>query len=334
MCLSLLFAHPSAYASVQASYQNAGAICDNAARNELAEMNWDDMRVFLALARTGTLARAAQAVGQNATTIARRLSRLEGALGLILFEHGVSGHILTEGGHRLLAYAETMEAGARALQQQAEAGAELGGTIRLSVSEGFGTGFVAPRLVRFAGRHPGIAVDLIASTGFLNPSRREADVAIMLARPKGGPLIAARLTDYRLGVYASEAYLAASGPVDTIDALTRQRLVGYVPDLIYAPELRYLAEVDERLEPAIRSSSITAQARLIASGAGCGILPCFLGDGMPGVARLLPDKAEIQRSFWLVVHRDMRRVARIEAFIAWLREEVSAAQALLAGRGA
>jgi DNA-binding transcriptional LysR family regulator len=295
-------------------------------------MNWDDMRVFLALARTATLARAAQSVGQNATTIARRLARLESALGLILFEHGASGQSLTEGGHRLLAYAEAMEAGARALQQQAEAGAELGGTIRLSVSEGFGTGFVAPRLVRFGERHPGVAVDLIASTGFLNPSRREADVAIMLARPKGGPLIAAKLTDYRLGVYASGAYLGASGPVESIDALTRQRLVGYVPDLIYAPELRYLAEVDERLEPAIRSSSITAQARLIASGAGCGILPCFLGDAMSGLVRLLAREVAIQRSFWLVVHRDMRRVARVEAFIAWLREEVAVAQPLLAGR--
>lgn len=295
-------------------------------------MDWDDMRVFLALARTGTLARAGQAVGQNATTVARRLTRLEGVLGLTLFEHGAAGHSLTEGGHRVLAYAETMEAGARAVQQQAEAGAGLGGTIRLSVSEGFGAGFLAPRLARFAERHPGIAVDLVASTGFLNPSRREADVAIMLARPKGGPLIVAKLTDYRLGVYAATAYLAAQGPIETVDALTRQRLIGYVPDLIFAPELRYLAEVDERLEPAIRSSSITAQARLIASGAGCGILPCFLGETTPGLVRLLRAQTAIERSFWLVVHRDMRRVARIEAFITWLREEVAAAQPLLSGQ--
>jgi DNA-binding transcriptional LysR family regulator len=174
-------------------------------------MNWDDLRVFLALARSGTLAGAARSVGQDATTVSRRIARLELALGLTLFEHGTAGQTLTEGGHRLLAQAEAMEAGARAVQQQAEAGAGLGGTIRVSVSEGFGTGFVAPRLAGFAERHPGIAVDLIASTGFLNPSRREADVAIMLARPKGGPLIAAKLTDYRLGVYAADAYLAAHG---------------------------------------------------------------------------------------------------------------------------
>lgn len=295
-------------------------------------MNWDDMRVFLALARAGTLAAAARQVEQDATTVARRIQRLETALGTVLFEHGATGQSLTESGHRLLAHAEAMEAGARAVRQQAEEGAGLGGTIRISVSEGFGTGFMAPRLAGFAEAHPGVALDLIASTGFLNPSRREADIAIMLARPRGGPLIAAKLTDYRLGVYASERYLAATGAVEGVEGLIRRRLVGYVPDLIYAPELRYLAEVDERLEPAIRSSSITAQARLIASGAGCGILPCFLGDATPGLVRLLADAVSIERSFWLVVHRDMRRVTRIEAFIAWLRGEVSNAQSTLLGR--
>jgi len=295
-------------------------------------MNWDDMRIFLALARTGTLAAAARRVEMDATTVARRIQRLEAALAVTLFEHGPAGQSLTEGGHRLLAHAEAMEAGARAVQRRAEEGVALGGTIRVSVSEGFGTGFVAERLAGFTALYPGIAVDLIASTGFLNPSRREADIAIMLARPRGGPLIAAKLTDYRLGVYAARDYLEATGPVESVDALTRRRLVGYVPDLIYAPELRYLAEVDERLEPAIRSSSITAQVRLIASGAGCGILPCFLADAVPGLERLLEREVSVERSFWLVVHRDMRRVARVEAFIAWLRGEVAAAAPLLSGR--
>jgi DNA-binding transcriptional LysR family regulator len=188
-------------------------------------------------------------------------------------------------------------------------------------------------LSAFALSHSGIAVDLVASTGFLNPSRREADIAIMLARPRGGPLIASKLTDYRLGVYVAQRYLDATGPIDDTDALVQRRLVGYVPDLIYAPELRYLAEVDERLEPSLRSSSINAQASLIASGAGCGILPCFVGDNMPGLVRVLRDRVNIGRAFWLVVHRDMRRVARIEAFIDWLRREVSAAQPILLGSG-
>ena len=295
-------------------------------------MNWDDLRIFLALARSGTLAGASRSVGQNASTVGRRVTRLEAALSVVLFEHSAAGHVLTEGGHRLLAQAEAVEAGARAVEQQVEGGPGLGGTIRVSVSEGFGTGFVAPRLAGFAARHPGIAIDLVASTGFLNPSRREADVAIMLARPRGGPLIAAKLTDYGLGVYAAAGFIDANGAVDDIESLTRHRLIGYVPDLIYAPELRYLVEVDERLEPAIRSSSIVAQSQLIANGAGCGILPCFLGDTTPGLVRLLRRDIAIERRFWIVVHRDMRRVARVDAFITWLRDAVGQAQDLLLGR--
>lgn len=289
------------------------------------------MRIFLALARSRTLAGAARHTGQDATTVSRRLQRLELALGAVLFEHGPAGHILTEAGHRLLASAEAMETSARSVQQKADAGSGLAGTLRISVSEGFGIWFVAQRLASFASTHPGIAVDLVASTGFLNPSRREADIAIMLARPRGGPLIAAKLTDYRLGAYASRRYLDVEGRVDSIAELIERRLIGYVPNLIYAPELRYLAELDGRLEPEIRSSSITAQAWLIASGVGCGILPCFIGDALPGLARLLPHEVAIQRSFWLVVHRDMRRVARVEAFISWLRNEVSASQDILFG---
>jgi DNA-binding transcriptional LysR family regulator len=294
-------------------------------------VNWDDLRVFLAVARGGSLAAAARRVGQDATTVARRLARLEAALGATLFEQGGAGHVATEAGLALVAHAETMESGAQAVADAMDAEGGLGGSIRVSVSEGFGTFFVAPRLGRFAVANPGVAIDLIASTGFLNPSRREADVAIMLARPRGGPVIAAKLTDYRLGAYASRAAVAEDGPIGSVAMLGRRRLIGYVPDLIYAPELRYLAEVDERLAPTLRSSSIAAQARLIASGAGCGILPCFIGDADPDLVRVLPGEIAIQRGFWLVVHRDRRHVARIERFIAWLRDEVRAARPLLMG---
>lgn len=291
-------------------------------------MNWDDMRIFLAMARAGTLAAAARLVKQDATTVARRLQRLERALGATLFEHGQAGQALTEAGQRLLAHAEAMEAGALAVRDGSAAGPALSGGLRISASEGFGTWFLGRRLARFAAEHPGLSLDLVAATGFLNPSRREADVALMLARPRGGPLIASKLTDYRLGIYASPAFLR-SNPIAAVADLGRRPLVGYVPDLIYAPELRYLAEVDPALEPALRSSSITAQAQLIASGAGCGILPCFIGDASPDLVRVLADEVAITRQLWLVVHRDMRRVARVAAFVDWLRDEVADSRMLL-----
>ena len=225
-----------------------------------------------------------------------------------------------------------MEASALGIQEVVgtDAGV-LAGPIRLSVSEGFGSRILAPRLAAFTNQHPRIAIDLIASTGFLNPSRREADIAVMLARPKSGPLVARKLTDYHLGLYAHPDHLARSGPIATTADLIRHRLIGYVPDMIYAPELRYLAEIDGRLDASIRSSSIVAQAELIAAGAGCGILPCFIGDGVPGLVRVLPEAVDIQRSFWLVVHRDVRRIARIDRFIAWLDATIGELKPLMLG---
>lgn len=103
--------------------------------------------------------------------------------------------------------------------------------------------------------------------------------------------------------------------VTTRGDLVGHPLIGDVPDLLYAPELDYLGEVDARLRATLRSSSIIAQSELIAAGAGYGVLPCFIGDAVPALARLLPDQVAITRTFWLVTHRDARRIARIEAFI-------------------
>ncbi|WP_375288392.1 LysR family transcriptional regulator [Sphingomonas sp.] len=295
-------------------------------------MDWDDLRAFLALARARRLEGAGRLLGQNATTVARRIKRLEAALQATLFEQTAAGHALTATGQRLLPRAEGMES--LALEAQAGAGAAdaLSGSIRLSASEGFGSQVLAPALPRFVASYPRVQVELVASTGFLNPSRREADIAIMLARPKSGPLTVSRLTDYALGLYASPAYLTEAGTPARVPDLGRHRLVGYVPDLIYAPELQYLREIDADLSPAIQSSSINAQAQLVANGAGLGVLPCFIGDAMPGLVRVLAEAVDLRRSFWLVVHRDVRRLVRISRFVDWLHAEIAAARALMLGR--
>lgn len=291
-------------------------------------MNWDDLRIFLAVARGRTLHAAARLLDVDATTIARRLARLEAATELTLFEHTPTGHVLTPRGQQLLVHAQAMEAAARAAD--ANAGAEaghVGGTVRVSVSEGFGGWIMAPYLGAFADTHPDIAVELAASTGFLNPSRREADIAIMLARPSSGPLTVRKLTDYHLGLY---------GPVGTaepesIAALQQRRLVGYVPDLIYSPALRYLDDVAGDLSAGLTSTSVNAQAMMVRRGAGLGILPCFIGDADPSLVRLLRADIDIRRAFWLVVHRDVRGIARVKAFVEWLDALILKLQPLIRG---
>ncbi|RJT22757.1 LysR family transcriptional regulator [Chakrabartia godavariana] len=296
----------------------------------MQNMDWRDLQFFLAVAQKGQLSKAATAIGVDATTIGRRLRRLEGCLGTTLFEQTREGQVLTEAGEALLARAERMAQAAAEIEDQRGAGAaSLSGTLRISVAEGFGIWFLAQHLPDFAAANPGLTIDLVASSGFLSLSKREADIAVLLSRPKAGPMLARKLSDYALRLYAAPAYLERSGaPAKAADLAQGHRLVGYVPDLVYAPELRYLDEIHPGLAPQIRSSSINAQHRLIASGAGIGVLPCFIGDADPGLIPLLPDQ-RIARSFWLVTHKDTHQLARIRAGKEWLAAMVTRHRAAL-----
>jgi len=295
-------------------------------------MRWDDLQFFLSVARTGLLAAAARQLDVDATTVGRRIRRLEQALGgQRLFVQGRDGHVLTEAGRRLLARVEAIERETTAIIGGDQASGEaIRGRLRVSASEGFGTWLIAQHLGDFAAAHRHLAIDLAANTGFLDPSRREADVAILLARPQRGPLITKKLTDYRLRLYASPAYLAERGPVLDSAELPAHPMVGYIPDLLYSPELNYLDEVRPGIEAQLRCSSINTQYQLIAAGAGVGVLPCFIGDRAATLERVLPDIV-ITRSFWLVTHQDSRHLPRNALFVEWLSALVARERARLLG---
>lgn len=282
--------------------------------------DWDDLRIFLAVARARRIAPAARALGIDPTTIARRLSRLAQDVDAQLFEQVGPERMLTERGTALLRHAEAIEGSARAaLAEITGEGQRLDGHVRLSVAEGFGTWILLPGLAAFHAQHPGIQLDIVTASGFLNPSKREADMAIMLARPQRGNLMVQRLADYRLHLYASPEYLAEQGAPQSPADLHRHKLIGYVPEFLLSPELDYLDEVQAGLEATLRSTSIAMQRRLVLDGGGIGVLPDFVAAGEPGLVRLLHEQMEITRSFWLVTHRDMVKVARIRAISDYLR---------------
>lgn len=287
--------------------------------------DWDDLRIFLAVARTRTLSEAARQLDLDATTVGRRLARLGEALGTELFEQVGGGRRPTEAGHALFRHAEAVESAA--LSAAAHVTGEshsLAGQVRLSVAEGFGTWVLAPAMRDFHHHHPRIRLDIITASGFLNPSKREADMAVMLARPQRGRLVVQLLGDYRLHLYAARGYLAQQGtPHHPVD-LRRHALVGYIPELIYAPELDYLGEVLAGLEAALRSTSINVQHQMIAHGAGIGVLPDFIGDRDPGLVRILSDHVELTRDLWLVTHGDLANLPRVRAVAQWLRHRVQA----------
>lgn len=279
--------------------------------------DWSDLQAFLAVARAGQLARAASIAGVDATTLGRRVRRLETRLGRTLFEQTREGQVLTEAGEAMLAEVETMAQAAGRIAEL-DGGEGPTGILRVSMSEGFGSWFVADHVAGFMAAHPRLTLDLVASSGFLSPSKREADLAVTLSRPRAGPVIAGKLSDYALRLYAAPAYLDARGVPARADQLAHgHALIGYIPDLLYAPELRYLAEFHPGLNAHVRSSSINAQHRLVSAGAGIGVLPCFIGDADLMLARVLPE-LEIRRTFWLVTHKDTHQLARVRAFKDWL----------------
>ena len=284
--------------------------------------DWSDYQAFLAIARAGQIARAAQLAGIDATTMGRRLRRLEARLGTTLFEQTREGQVLTEAGEGLLVSVEAMAQAAANIAEGSGGTDGPSGTVRISVSEGFGSWFIARHIPNFTAVNPRLSLDLVANSGFLSPSKREADMAVVMSRPKAGPVIARKLADYALQLYASPAYLAQAGtPTQAASLGHGHRLVGYIPDLLYAPELRYQDELHPGLAATIRSSSINAQHRLLASGAGIGVLPCFMGDSDPQLVLVLPEQ-RILRSFWVVTHKDTHQLARVRACRDWLLETV------------
>ncbi|WP_320443474.1 LysR family transcriptional regulator [Sphingopyxis yananensis] len=290
----------------------------------LQHMNWDRLQYFLTVAQHGTLARAAQALKVDATTVSRQISALENQLGERLFERSPAGFLLSSAGRDLMPHAEAMASAAARidLDTPQNRGSNISGQLRVSLSEGFGSHFVASRLHDFLHAHPALEVDLVASSGFLNPSRREADLAILLAQPRKGPLITRRIANYQLALYAPTSRPDwHSWSSDTRISTSGIPIVGYIPDILYAPELDYLEEIEPGLKATARSSSIIAQSHMIASGAGIGVLPCFLAADHPDLHPIWPDK-RLQRSFWLTLHQDLVHQPRVRAFIDWIENQI------------
>jgi DNA-binding transcriptional LysR family regulator len=292
---------------------------------------WDDLRYFLELSRRGRLLAAAERLGVDHTTVGRRIAALETSLNTQLFDRTPRGYSLTAAGQRLLVHAEQMESTSLAIHGDLTGGDQiLTGAVRVGTAEGFGSRFLAPRLPLLHQRHPGIELDLVTSARFISLSKREADIAINLTRPTTGRLVARKLCDYALRLYATADYLARAPRLHSRDDLPNHVLVGYVDDLIFAQELRYLDETLPNLHPSFRASSVLTQFEAVLAGTGIGVLHCFMADGQPGLVQVLPELT-IWREYWLVTHEDLRSIARIQAVSRFIIEQVEAHQPLLRG---
>lgn len=282
-------------------------------------MNWDDIRVFLAVARCGQILAASRRLGINHATAARRLSALEAALDTQLVVRRTNGTALTGEGEAFLAHAERMEA--EMLSAQASLGrvdSAVSGTVRIGAPDGFGVSFLAPRLGALTARFPGLRLQLVPVPRSFSLPQREADIAITVERPSEGRLIARKLADYSLSLYASCQYLEEHGTPETPDALSGHRLISYVEDLIFSPSLRFSREIWRGWEAQFEISSATGQTEAVRSGAGIALLHDYIAAGDADLRRILP-QCRIERSYFIVYHeaaRDLARIRTVADFIS------------------
>lgn len=282
-----------------------------------SNLDWDDARHFLAVAREGQMLGAARRLGISQAKLSRHIAALEGAIGARLLDRTTRGSTMTAIGLNLFATAERMEAEILRVVDQIGREEGVAGTVRIGTPDGFGGAFLAARLGALRAASPGLRIQLVPVPRSFSLSEREADIAIMVGRPDKGRLRIRRLTDYTLGLYASRAYLERRGHPSTVNQLRSHDLVGYVEDLVYTPELNYAADILKEWRSAVEVATAIGQVEAVRGGAGIGVLHDFMAAGFEDLVLLFPE-IRIERSYWTVWHENLKTTRRVQAVVDFL----------------
>lgn len=290
------------------------------------------MRVFVAVAQAGSLRRAARALRIGQPTVVRRLRQLELALGVRLFERTPDGHRLTRGGQDLLPMAQSMAEAATVIDRRRVAfGDDNDRVVRLASGE-WAARFLAPRLVELAGTHRDLTVELVETHDEVDLDRREADLFVRHGLPARGHLIRIALGTMAVAIYGATTLVERESAARTDARWRACPWVAYDAPHEYFRTMAWLAERTGDRPPRVRANRFGLQLEAIRSGAGLGILPCVVGDGDPALLRLTAPIAELAHDQWLLVHPDLRTVARVRLVIDWLRAAFREEKATLEGR--
>jgi len=292
----------------------------------LESVRWDDVRVFLAVQRSGSLGQAALRLGVDTSTVSRRLSALEEALGVRLFERARDGIEPTRMAELVLPACEAMEASqAELVRAAASAETAIEGVVRVSMAPGLADALIAPRLVRLRQRHPGLRIELDASARVLDLTRHEADLALRSVKPQGADLVALKLVTTTWVLAAAPGHARALGRVDDLRALA---WIAWDRDFTSFGPSRWLARHVPRADVVLRTSHVAAQLAAARSGLGVvlapepylavhGLVPLQVARGLQGAVSALP-----RDDLWLVGHRVLRELPRVAAVWDFLRDEL------------
>jgi DNA-binding transcriptional LysR family regulator len=282
-------------------------------------MSWDDLRYFLAVHRQGSHKGAARVLRVDPTTVSRRLAVLEGTFGARLFVRTPEGLKTTPAGLGLVTRAERIEDEVLASERELLANpTALAGPLRVTAGDALINYVVLPAMAGLRAAHPDLVIELRTETTIADLSRREADVALRLVRPKEPALIARRFGELPFAIFASEAYLKRRGSPRTLSAAAAHDFIGYDEALNHLPQVRWLHRAVGAPRYIIRASTLTTQTLACAEGLGLALLPVFTASHEPRLRQLFPRQPGPSRELWGVFHSDMRGNSRIASFIEWL----------------
>jgi len=283
-------------------------------------MEWSDLRVFLAIAREGTLGAAARRLGQSQPTMGRRLRELEASLGQTLFQRPADGFVLTDEGASVLVHAERMEEEADAMQRQvAGQDRQLDGLLRISSSDWFGAHLLTPVLAEFAKLQPRVVVELLTDARLYSLPRREADIAFRITPFDEAEVISRRLMHIAYGVYVRADSSLAPKPGDGrgTPLITMDTAFGGMPDAVWLKQMLPNAHIVSR------SNNREVQARMCAEGAGVAVLPRPLADSMSDLRLIDLSAPPPGRDTFVGYHRDLKRLARLRALLDLLIDRLA-----------
>lgn len=283
-------------------------------------MDWNDLRFYLEVARTGTTLGASKNLRVSQSTVARRIVALEEALGLILFEKLQSGYEPTEAGRDLLAMAEEVEASVNRFKAKASANERgLSGTIRLTTNESFANYFLVKAVREFRKAYPGVRLEILTDDRLLDLSNGEADVAVRAGpRPTQGDLVGKRIAKDKWSLYCSRDYAEQHGIPTNLEELKRHGFISV--DRATTGDV-LTAWIDKHVDESaivLRQSSVSGVANAIENGVGISLMTDFLFSDNPKVVKCFTPEIQDSSEIWLVTHERLRHVPRVRALMDFL----------------
>ena len=270
-----------------------------------ADFNWDDTRIFLAVARSGTLSGAAETMDMGIATLSRRLDRLEKSLAVPLFSRHQSGYRLTDDGEALLARAEALEHAGLAFGETARLQGNVAGLVRLATSDNLAAHFILPSLNGLMEKYPDLRVEVLSGVQSVNLHRRDADLAIRMVKPESGNLTLKRLGKVGFGLYSADTGLAGSTDV----AFNHAQYIGWPESHQHLPAARCITRTLRGRPCRVEANTLLAQLSAVSAGLGLGVLPHFMAR-KNGLQCVNADIG-VDQTLWLVMHSDLAHSRRV-----------------------